>query len=314
MTIQLGVVMDPIGSIKPKKDSTLAILLEAQARDWPIHYMEQRHLFVRDGRAFGRMAPLRVMNDTHQWFSLSPAATHPLDDLDVILMRVDPPIDMEYIYTTHILELAERHGTLVVNKPQALRDANEKLYTAWFSQCTAPTLVSRDAAQLREFLIEQQDIIIKPLDAMGGASIFRLHRDDPNINVVFETLTRHGAVFTMAQRYLPEIKNGDKRILLIDGDPVPYALARFAMPGETRANLAVGGRGEGVALTDRDRWICEQTGPVLRDKGLMFVGLDVIGDYLTEVNVTSPTCIRELDAIYDLNISATLLDAVEARL
>ncbi len=314
MTIQLGVVMDPIGAIKPKKDSTLAILLEAQARGWSIHYMEQGHLFVRDGRAFGRMAPLRVMNDTRQWFSLSPATPRSLETLDVILMRVDPPMDMEYIYTTHILELAEQHGVLVVNKPQALRDANEKLATAWFSQCTAPTLVSRDAAQLREFLFEQQDIIVKPLDAMGGASIFRLRRDDPNINVIFETLTRHGTVFTMAQRYLAEIKDGDKRILLIDGEPIPYALARIAMPGETRANLAVGGRGEGVALSDRDRWICEQTGPVLRDKGLTFVGLDVIGDYLTEVNVTSPTCIRELDAIYNLNISATLLDAIEARL
>jgi len=314
MTLQLGVVMDPIGSIKPKKDSTLAILLEAQTRGWSIHYMEQANLFLRDGRAFGRMAPLKVMNDAHQWFSLSPAASRPLEELDVILMRVDPPIDMEYIYTTHILELAEQHGVLVVNKPQALRDANEKLYTAWFSQCTPPTLVSRDAAQLHEFLNEQQDIILKPLAAMGGTSIFRLRHGDPNINVVFETLTHYGTTFTMAQRYLPEIKNGDKRILLIDGEPVPYALARFALPGETRANLAVGGRGEGVALSDRDRWICQQTGPTLRDKGLIFVGLDVIGDYLTEVNVTSPTCIRELDAFYDLNISAKLLDAIEARL
>lgn len=314
MTVQLGVVMDPIGSIKPKKDSTLAILLEAQARGWTIHYMEQAHLIVRDGRGFGHMAPLQVADDAQRWFSLSPAESQPLEALDVILMRVDPPIDMEYIYTTHILELAERHGVLVVNKPQALRDANEKLYTAWFSQCTPPTLVSRDAAQLRDFLHEQQDAILKPLAAMGGTSIFRLRRDDPNVNVVLETLTQRGMVFTMAQRYLPEIKDGDKRILLIDGIPVPYALARFAPAGETRANLAVGGRGEGVALNDRDRWICEQTGPLLRNKGLIFVGLDVIGDYLTEINVTSPTCIRELDAIYDLNISATLLDAIEARL
>lgn len=306
--------MDPIGSIKPNKDSTLAILLEAQARGWSIHYMEQAHLFIRDGRGFGRMAPLKVMDDTQRWFALSPAESRPLDELDVILMRVDPPIDMEYIYTTHLLELAERDGVLVINKPQALRDANEKLYTAWFSQCTPPTLISRDAAQLREFLNEQRDTILKPLAAMGGTSIFRLRHDDPNVNVVFETLTRRGTVFTMAQRYLPAIKDGDKRILLIDGVPIPYVLARFAPAGETRANLAVGGRGEGVALSDRDRWICEQTGPRLRDKGLMFVGLDVIGDYLTEVNVTSPTCIRELDAIYGLNISATLLDAVEARL
>jgi glutathione synthase len=314
MGVQLGVVMDPIESIKPKKDSTLAILLEAQARGWSIHYMEQSHLSLRDGRAEGDMAPLNVKDDARQWFTVGQPRRRPLDGLDVILMRVDPPIDMEYIYATHILERAEEHGVLVVNKPQSLRDANEKLYTAWFSQCTPPTLVSRDGSHLSAFLDEQQDIILKPLAAMGGTSIFRVRRDDPNVNVILETLTHNGCAYTMAQRYLPEIKNGDKRILLIDGEPVPYALARFAKPGETRANLAVGGRGEGIPLSERDLEICHQTGPALRDKGLLFVGLDVIGDYLTEINVTSPTCIRELDAQFGLNISATLLDAIEARL
>jgi len=314
MTIQLGVVMDPIGSIQPKKDTTLALLLEAQARGWAIHYMEQGDLSLRDTRPFARMRPLQVMNDLQRWFRLQEPQLRPLDELDVILMRVDPPVDMEYIYTTHLLELAEQAGTAVFNRPQALRDANEKLFTAWFGQCIAPTLVSRDAGQLRGFLQGQGDIILKPLAAMGGASIFRLREDDPNVNVVFEILTDRGRRLAMAQRYLPEIAQGDKRILLIDGEPVPYALARFPMAGETRANLAVGGRGEGVALTDRDRWICEQVGPTLRDKGLLFVGLDVIGDHLTEINVTSPTCIRELDAFYDMNISARLMDAIEARL
>lgn len=313
--IKLGVVMDPMASINAKKDSTLAMLLEAQSREWQLFYMEQGDLFLRDGTAYARMRELSVQDDLYHWFDCADEAqAKPLADLDVILMRKDPPFDMEYIYTTYLLENAEAEGVLVVNKPQSLRDVNEKIYTTWFSQCCTPTLVSRNADQLRDFLFEHGDIILKPLDAMGGASVFRVREDDPNINVIIETLTRRETRFIMAQRYIPEINAGDKRILLIDGRPVPFALARIAAPGETRANLAAGGRGEGVPLSERDLWICEQVGPILREKGLIFVGLDVIGDYLTEINVTSPTCIRELDAIYDLNISGWLMDCIETRL
>lgn len=313
--IKLGVVMDPMASINAKKDSTLAMLLEAQSREWQLFYMEQGDLFLRDGTAYARMRELSVQDDLYHWFDCADEFhTRPLAELDVILMRKDPPFDMEYIYTTYLLENAEAEGVLVVNKPQSLRDVNEKVYTTWFPQCCTPTLVSRNADQLRDFLFEHGDIILKPLDAMGGASVFRVREDDPNINVIIETLTRRETRFIMAQRYIPEINAGDKRILLIDGRPVPFALARIAAPGETRANLAAGGRGEGVPLSERDLWICEQVGPILREKGLIFVGLDVIGDYLTEINVTSPTCIRELDAIYDLNISGWLMDCIETRL
>jgi len=312
--IKLGVVMDPIASINPKKDSTLAMLLEAQARGWQIMYMEQRDLHLKDSRPSAYMQPLSVQNDLHDWFKLSPGDQQPLGNLDVILMRKDPPFDMEYIYTTYLLELAEKDDVLVVNRPQALRNANEKLSTAWFPQCTAPNLVTRDAKQIKSFIDEHQDIILKPLSAMGGESIFRVRQNEANLNVIIEVMTNRGQKFVMAQRYIPEISEGDKRILLIDGEPVPHALARLAAPGETRANLATGGKGIGVPLTERDRWICQQVGPVLRNMGLLFAGLDVIGDFLTEINVTSPTCIRELDALYDLNISALLMDKIEARL
>ena len=311
--IKLGVVMDPIGSINVKKDSSFALLFEAQRRGWGIHYMEQGDLYVRDGVAWARMRGLTLSPGQTPWFSLDADRDRRLAELDVILMRKDPPFDLEYLYSTHILELAERAGVLVVNKPQSLRDANEKLALAWFPQCAPPTLVTRRAARLRAFLAEHRDIILKPLDAMGGASIFRLRQDDPNINVAIETLTQREARQVMAQRYLPEIAQGDKRILVIDGAPVPYALARIPAPGETRANLAAGGQGEGRALSERDRWICAEVGPALRAKGILFAGLDVIGDYLTEINITSPTCIRELDALYGLTISALLLDSIAAR-
>jgi glutathione synthase len=314
MTIKLGVVMDPIGSIHYKKDSTLAMLFAAQDRGWSLFYLEQGDLLVRDGHATGHMRPLSVRRDPQAWFELGETASRPLSELDVMLMRKDPPFDMEYIFTTYQLELAELAGALIINRPQSLRDINEKMFTAWFSQCTPPTLVTRSGAQLRDFLAEFEDIILKPLDGMGGASIFRLRRDDPNISVVIETLTEHGRRSTMAQRFVPEITQGDKRILLVDGEPVPYALARIPAAGETRGNLAAGGRGVGVALSDRDRWICEQVGPVLKKRGVIFAGLDVIGDYLTEINVTSPTCIRELDEQYQLDIGGLLMDAVEKRL
>ena len=313
MTVRLGVVMDPIGSIHVKKDSTYAMLLEAQRRGWEIRYMEQADLYVRDGRAMAGMRQLKLMAGQEPWFEFTGNSDEPLDGLNAILMRKDPPFDLEYIYTTYILELAEARGTLVVNKPQSLRDANEKMFTLWFPQCAPPTLVTHNASQLRAFLQEHHDIILKPLDQMGGASIYRVRDADPNTSVIIETLTQRGKTLAMAQRYVPQISAGDKRILLVDGQPVPYALARIPPPGETRGNLAAGGHGEGRPLSERDRWICAEVGPVLRAKGILFAGLDVIGDYLTEINVTSPTCIRELDGLYQLNISAQLLDAIAAR-
>ncbi|MBI5450477.1 MAG: glutathione synthase [Gammaproteobacteria bacterium] len=313
--IRLGVVMDPIAAINPYKDSTLALLLEAQRRGWHIDYMEQQQLYLADNTVHATLRPLRVSDDRQHWFDWEgPEADEPLNALDVILMRKDPPFDIHYIFTTYLLELAERDGVLVVNRPRALRDANEKLSTAWFPHCTAPSVVSSRAQDIKRFLAQHQDIIIKPLTAMGGASVFRLRAGDANLNVVIEVMTDHGQTPVMVQRYLPEIRDGDKRILLIDGVPVPYALARLAAPGETRANLAAGGSSRPQPLTARDRWICDQVGPTLRDMGLLLVGLDVIGDYLTEINVTSPTCIRELDQAYGLNISALLLDCIEERL
>ncbi len=312
--IQLGVIMDPIAAIKPAKDSTLAMLLEAQARGHALWYMEQADLTLRSAAVEARMRALTVRDSAQDWFTLGETRDAPLTALDAILMRKDPPFDIEYVYTTHLLEIAERAGVLVVNRPAALRDTNEKLAVAWFPDCAAPTLVTRRADALRAFLAEHRDIIVKPLQAMGGESVFRVTEGNPNINVIIEIMTARGATLTMAQRYLPEIKDGDKRILLVDGEPVPYALARLPAPGETRANLAAGGRGEGRPLTERDREICARVGPALRERGLLFVGLDVIGDWLTEINVTSPTCIRELDAQFGINIAARLMDAIEARL
>ena len=310
----LAVLMDPIATIKPYKDSSFAMVLAAQARGWTLYYLEMDDLYVRDGQAYASLRELTVHDNGDDWFTLGERRDGPLAELDVILMRKDPPIDTEYLYATQMLALAEAQGTLVVNRTQALREANEKLASTWFPQCTPPTLVTRDQTQLRAFLAEMGDVIIKPLDAMGGASIFRVGSDDPNIGVIFETLTEYGSRYAMAQRFIPEISAGDKRILLVDGEPVPYALARIPAKGETRGNLAAGGTGVGVELSDRDRWICEQVSPRLKAMGLMFVGLDVIGDYLTEVNVTSPTCIRELDSLYGLDIAGQLMDAIERKL
>jgi glutathione synthase len=276
--------------------------------------MEQADLCLRDGRCHARMRPLEVRDDPSQWFRLGADTGQPLDALDIVLMRKDPPFDMEYVHSTYLLEQAQARGTLVVNRPSALRDANEKLFTAWFPEVCAPTLVSRRHAEFVRFVETHGDTIFKPLDGMGGASIFRVRNGDPNRNVIIETLTGKGSRYAMAQRFIPEITEGDKRILVIDGEPVPYALARIPTAGETRGNLAAGGRGVGVALSDKDRRIVETVAPSLREHGILFAGLDVIGDYLTEVNVTSPTCIRELDRIYGLNISGTLMDCVEQRL
>jgi len=314
MSIDLGVVMDPIGSIKIEKDSTFAMLLEAQARGWRLWYMEQRDLWLRDDRAFARMRELAVRDERSGWHRLLSERSATLDSLDVILMRKDPPFDMEYIYTTYLLERAESRGTLVVNRPRSLRDANEKMFTAWFPQCCPPTLVDRDSGRLRAFLAEHRDIILKPLGGMGGASVFRVREDDPNTNVIIETLTAYATRFAMAQRFIPEIAAGDKRILVVDGKPVPYALARIPKAGESRGNLAAGGTGKGIALSDRDAWIVDQVGPELRRRGILFAGLDVIGDFLTEINITSPTCIRELDSQFALNISAQLMDRIAENL
>lgn len=314
MSISLGVVMDPIGDIKFHKDSTLAMLQAAQARGWSLHYMEMGDLYSRDGVAMARMAPLQVFDNAEQWFTLGEPEQHPLHQLDVVLMRKDPPFDMEYIYATYLLELAEKRGTLVVNRPASLRDANEKVFTSYFPQCCAPTLISRREEQLRAFVTEHAEVILKPLEGMGGASIFKVSRDDPNTSVILETLTEHGQRYAMAQRFIPEISEGDKRILLIDGEVVPYALARVPASGELRGNLAAGGTGVGVELSERDHWICSQLAPKLREMGLIFVGIDVIGDYLTEINVTSPTCIRELDQLFGLDIAGQLMDAIAARL
>jgi len=311
---KLALLMDPIAAIKPQKDSSLAMALAAQARGWALHYLEMDDLYLHNGQACARLRKLVVRDNNDDWFSLGEPQDQPLAELDVVLMRKDPPIDTEYLYATQILALAEAQGTLVVNRTQALREANEKLASTWFPQCAPPTLVTREQTRLRAFLAEHNDIIIKPLDAMGGASIFRVRVDDPNVGVIFETLTEHGSRYAMAQRYIPEISAGDKRILLVDGEPVPYALARIPAKGETRGNLAVGGTGVGVELSERDHWICAQVAPRLKAMGLMFVGLDVIGDFLTEVNVTSPTCIRELDTLYGLDIGGQLMDAIERKL
>ena len=314
MAVDLGVVMDPIGSIKVRKDSTFAMLLAAQRRGWHLWYMEQQDLVADGDRTLGRMRRIALRDDSRDWYRFGESRTLPLDQLAAVLMRKDPPFDMEYVYTTYLLEQVERRGCLVVNRPSSLRDANEKLFTLQFPQCCPPTLVGRSIQPLRDFLVLHGDIILKPLGSMGGHSVFRLRTDDPNLNVILETLTANGRQFTMAQQYIPEITEGDKRILMVDGEPVPYALARLPAPGETRGNLAVGGRGEGRALTERDRWIAAQIGPELRRRGILFAGLDVIGDYLTEINITSPTCIRELDAQYGLDIGGALMDVIAGKL
>lgn len=308
---RLLVVMDPIEAIKPAKDSTLAMLLAAQRRGWELLYSEQKHLSLRDGVAMGRLSPLRVTDATQAWFERGEAKIAPLGDCDVILMRKDPPFDTEYIYTTYILDRARDQGALVVNDPQGLRDMNEKVYTAWFPQCCAATLITRDMTDMGEFLREHGKVVCKPLHGMGGRSIFVLDQDDKNRHVVFETLTDYGRNFCIVQRYLPEIvATGDGRVLLVDGEPVPFSLQRIPDGSDNRGNLAAGARAESRPLTERTRWLCAQIGPRLREAGMVFVGLDVIGDYVTEINVTSPTGIRELDKKHSLDIGGLLMDAI----
>lgn len=313
---KLGIVMDPISTIKIKKDSSFAMLLETQRRGYEIHYMEMDDLYLLQGEAYGHTRQLiNIKQDTAQWYQFGTEQDIALKNLDVILMRKDPPFDTEYIYATYILERAEYAGSLIVNKPQSLRDCNEKLFTAWFPQLTPDTLVTRNNKKLREFHQKHGDVIFKPLDGMGGASIFRLKKDDPNASVIIETLTQHGQRFCMAQDYLPAIKQGDKRVLVVDGEPVPYCLARIPAQGETRGNLAAGGYGEARPLTESDWKIARTVAPILKEKGLIFVGLDIIGDRLTEINVTSPTCIREIEAAFaTISITGMLFDAIEKRL
>ncbi|MEX1056527.1 MAG: glutathione synthase, partial [Natronospirillum sp.] len=296
-----------------KKDSTLAMLWAASRRHWDLVYMEPGDLYVVDGKAMGRQRALTVRENPDDYYTLGEVYDAPLSDLDVILMRKDPPFDMDYIYSTYLLEMAESDGVLVVNRPQPLRDCNEKMYTTRFPEFCPPHLVTREASRLKAFHKAHGDVIFKPLDGMGGASIFRLKQDDPNVSVIIETLTDHGRELIMAQAYLPAIKDGDKRILLVDGEPVPYCLARIPAKGETRGNLAAGGTGVARPLSERDLEIAAAVGPVVREKGLMFVGLDVIGDYLTEINVTSPTCIREIDAQFNTDIGGLLMDAIARR-
>tara|TARA_R110001592_G_scaffold319724_1_gene597452 strand:- start:15978 stop:16940 length:963 start_codon:yes stop_codon:yes gene_type:complete len=314
MTINLGIVMDPIGNINIKKDSSFAMMLAAQKKGWNIFYIEMSDLFLEQGVAKARVRGLSVIRDHNQWYEFLSDETVNLDALDVILMRKDPPVDAEFIYATHILERAENQGVLIVNRPQSLRDCNEKLYATAFPQCCPDVLVSRDQRRLKEFCLKYEDVIYKPLDGMGGASIFRVKSGDSNLSVILETLTDHGTKQIMAQRYLPEIKDGDKRILIIDGEAIPYSLARTPGQGELRGNLAAGGRGKAQALTERDYWIVDQIKDDLRERGLLFVGIDVIGNYLTEINVTSPTCIQEIDNAFDTDIAGKLMLAIEKHL
>ena len=312
--LQIGIVMDPIGSITPYKDSSLAMLLEAERRGAEIHYFEQRDLRIVSGKALGRSTRLHVRDDNDDWFELGERSDVELGHLDAILMRKDPPFDMEYIYTTYILDRAQLDGALIVNAPEALRNINEKAYTAWFPEFTPLTLITRSMADMKAFLAEHGHIVAKPLEGMGGRSIFVIRKGDKNANVVFETLTEYGTRFAMTQVYIPEITAGDKRILLIEGEPVPYALARVPSSDDNRGNMVAGAVATGQEMSARDREICDRVGPVLRDAGVLFAGIDVIGDYLTEVNVTSPTGIRELDKQFGLNIAGLMFDAIEARL
>ncbi len=310
----LGVVMDPIQSINFYKDTTLSILLAAQEQGFKLFYMEQQDLFLENGAPFAEVRPLRVINNPDGWYELNQASAVPLNELDVVIMRKDPPFDSEFIYSTYILEAAEKLGTLVVNKPQSLRDCNEKVFATEFPQCTPPLLVSRSIKRLTRFLEEHQDVVFKPLDGMGGASIFRVRAEDQNLNVILETLTQFGNQTIMAQKYLPEITDGDKRVLVVDGEVIPFCLARIPSGNDFRGNLAAGGQGEVRPLSERDQWIAEQVAPSLVERGLLFVGLDIIGDYLTEINVTSPTCVQEIDRAQNTAIGEKLIAAICRRM
>jgi glutathione synthase len=311
MTINIGIVMNPVEAITPYKDSSLAMLLAAQKKGWKLHYIQQNGLYLKDSTVMADHMPIRVFDDNQHWFETDKLASMDAADLDVILMRLDPPFDMEYIYTTYLLEMVEQQGSLIVNKPASLRDANEKLFATHFPQCCTNILVSRDPVKLRSFVDEFKDVILKPLDGMGGQSIFRVKPDDANLSVILETMVGDDQNTIMAQKFIPEITAGDKRILMVNGELIPYTLARIPAKGETRGNLAAGGTGKAMPITERERWIANEVGPTLKKMGILFAGLDVIGDYLTEINVTSPTCIREIDAQFNLDIAGQLMDCIE---
>jgi len=311
MTINIGIVMDPIESITPYKDSTLAMMLAAQSKGWHLHYIQQSDLYLQDNTVKADYRPIQVFDNNEKWFDAGPLATMDAARLDVILMRIDPPFDMEYIYTTYLLEMAERQGSLIVNNPASLRDANEKLFATQFPQCCTDVLVSRDPQKLRDFVIKFKDVILKPLDGMGGQSIFRVTPDDANLSVILETMVDFGQHTVMAQKFIPEITAGDKRILMVNGEAVPYTLARIPAKGETRGNIAAGGTGKAMPITEREQWIANEVGPSLVKMGILFAGLDIIGNYLTEINITSPTCIREIDKQFNLDIAGQLMDCIE---
>lgn len=314
MTVQLAVVMDPIAGINYKKDTTLAMLWAAKAKGWQLHYLQPSDLYLHNGQACAGAQALDVFENPEAFYQLGDSSDGPMSRFDVVLMRKDPPFDQEFLYATYLLELAEQQGCLVVNKAASLRDCNEKLFASQFPQCIPEQIVSRDPARLREFHQRWGDVIIKPLDGMGGTSIFRVKEGDANLGVIIETVTEQGQSTVMAQRFIPEIKTGDKRILMVDGEVMPYCLARIPAKGENRGNLAAGGSGVVQPISERDRWIAEQVAPVAKEKGLLFIGLDVIGDYLTEINVTSPTCVREIEREHPLGIADKLMDAIAARL
>jgi len=310
--MKLAFVVDPLDSFKIYKDTTFAIMREAAARGHSLYVMEQDDLAWRDGKVVGNARRIHLTGKKPAWYRADKAVMAPLKSFGAVLMRKDPPFDMEYVYSTYLLELAEAQGARVYNRPRAIRDWNEKMSVARFPQFTPPTVVTRREALIREFLAAHRDVILKPLDGMGGTSIFRVRRDDPNLSVIIETVTHHGRRTIMAQRFIPEIHDGDKRVLLIGGRAVPYCLARIPKPGETRGNLAAGARGVARKLTKRDREIANALGPVLAKDGLLLVGLDVIGDYLTEVNVTSPTCFQEITEQSGFNVAGMFMDALEA--
>lgn len=311
--MKIGILMDPIANIDIKKDTSFALLLTAQERNHTLHYLESKDIFIQDAVVYGKMRKLTVEDNLTQWYQLNEEIVEPLHTLDVLLMRKDPPFNMQYIYLTYLLELAEADGLWVINKPQSLRDANEKVYTTWFPECCPRTLITSQPQLLKKFIDEEKSVVIKPLGAMAGRSVFQLERGSKNNNSLIETLTQNGREFVMMQTFIPEISAGDKRIILIDGKPIPYALARIPHSDDFRGNLAQGAKGMGQELSDRDRWICEQVAPVLQEKGLWLVGLDIIGDYLTEINVTSPTGIRELNKQFDLDIGRIFFEFVESR-
>lgn len=315
MSIRLAVIMDPIQLCNIAKDSTLAMIEAAQNKHWEVFYIEQQNLLMDNAvpKAYTQSVSINL-KEPNNWYQLGEKQLTPLDTFNVILMRKDPPFDTNYIYATYILEAAEQLGSLVVNRPASLRDCNEKVFATHFPQCCPPLVISSQETFLTEFLQQHEDVIFKPLDGMGGSSIFRCKVGDPNTSVILETLTEHGTIPIMGQKFLPEISHGDKRILLVNGEPVPYSLARIPKKGQTRGNLAAGGTGVAQPLSDRDLWICQQVAPELKRRGLLFVGLDIIGDYLTEINVTSPTCIREIDKAYQTDIGGLLINCIEEKL